>query len=443
MSRLSLTDADHLVRDWFVDTCRSIGCETTVDAMGNIFAVRRGLNNDVPPIYVGSHLDTQPTGGRYDGILGVLSGMEMIRVLNDNWVETEGPIGVVNWTNEEGARFPLTMTASGVWAGETPIEKAYAIRSVIGNDGKTATMKSELERIGYLGSTPCSHTATPMAAHFELHIEQGPILEAEKRRVGIVKGVQAYKWFTIDVTGRDAHTGTTPLNARADALLTAAKMMLHAHRTATAYSALASTGILTLTPGSTNTIPGSVRFSLDVRAAKDSTVAAVEAHLRDAFDSIACGRPVESIELKGTEYDYTLGTTIGHPRGCEVKWTEDSYSPAIDFDGDCIQCVRDSAAALFSGDVKKGEGKESGASSDYDRLTKEMVSGAGHDSVHTSKRCPTSMIFVPCKDGVSHNPEEHCSPEDCATGAQVLLGAVMRYDRLRADRDMGAKSWSE
>lgn len=332
MNRLSLSDSDHLVRDWFVDTCRSIGCETTVDAMGNIFAVRRGLNNDLPPVYAGSHLDTQPSGGRYDGILGVLAGMEMIRVLNDNWIETEGPVGVVNWTNEEGARFPLTMAASGVWAGDTPIEKAYALHSVIGD--KTPTMKTELERIGYLGSIPCSHTAMPMAAHFELHIEQGPILEAEKRKVGIVKGVQAYRWYTIEVTGRDAHTGTTPLNARADALLTASKMILHAHRTATAYSALASTGILTLEPGSTNTIPGKVRFSLDVRAARDDTVDAVEQHLREAFDAIACGRPVESVELKGTEYDYTLGTTIGHPQGCAVTWTTDSISPAVNFNDD-------------------------------------------------------------------------------------------------------------
>ncbi|KAK5158172.1 hypothetical protein LTR04_005243 [Oleoguttula sp. CCFEE 6159] len=405
MSRLSLSDTDSTARDWFAETTSALGCKLTTDAMGNQFAVRPGLQ-DGPPTYAGSHLDTQPTGGRYDGILGVTAAVEMLRVLNDNWVETAYPVGVVNWTNEEGARYPISMVSSGVWAGEIPLSHAHNLREV---GGGSATMKSELERIGYLGETPCSHEVMPMAAHFELHIEQGPILEAENRKIGIVQGVQAYRWFSIDVLGADCHTGTTSFAHRADALLAASKMILHSHRAATAAGALASTGILTLRPGSTNTVPGSVRFSLDIRASKDSTVEAVEADCKAAFARIAAGEDVG---------DLNAGGTPGRP--CTVAWTTDSVSPAINFHADCIRCVTDAAGDLF--------GSEVGA------LTKEMVSGAGHDSVYTSKRVPTTMLFVPCRDGVSHNPREYSTPEDCAVGAQVLLGAVVRYDRLRASR---------
>jgi len=189
MKRLALSDDDKSARDWFVSTTEALGCKTTIDAMGNIFAIRPGLNNDKPPTFVGSHLDTQPTGGRYDGILGVTAGVEMLRVLADNWTETEYPVGVVNWTNEEGARFPKSMCSSGVWAGDIPVETAHNLREV--HPG-TATMAEELERIGYLGSTPASHEAMPMAAHFELHIEQGPLLEMANKKIGIVTGVQAY-----------------------------------------------------------------------------------------------------------------------------------------------------------------------------------------------------------------------------------------------------------
>ncbi|CAK7271742.1 hypothetical protein SEPCBS57363_004778 [Sporothrix epigloea] len=204
MSRLALSDSDKQARDWFVETTQSLGCQTTVDSMGNIFAVRPGRNgHDKPATFAGSHLDTQPTGGRYDGILGVHAGVEMLRVLQELDIQTEYPVGVVNWTNEEGARFPKSMTASGVWAGEIPQADAYSLQEV---GGGTATIQSELQRIGYLGTVPASYQAMPMAAHFELHIEQGPILEAEQKKIGIVTGVQAYRWFTLDVRGR----GTSP-----------------------------------------------------------------------------------------------------------------------------------------------------------------------------------------------------------------------------------------
>ncbi|KAA6414482.1 MAG: hypothetical protein FRX48_01231 [Lasallia pustulata] len=330
-------------------------------------------------------------------------GGEMLRVLVEGGVETEFAVGVVDWTNEEGARFPMSMVASGVWAGEIPIEKAHALKEV-GAGGRT--MREELESIGYLGEMEASYKAMPIAAHFELHIEQGPLLESNKQRIGIVHGVQAYRWHTLTVHGRDAHTGTTDFAHRADALLTTAKLLLHSHRLATAASALASTGILSLSPGSTNTVPGRVRFSLDIRAREDETLEALEAGLRRDFERIAGGRMSAGWG----------GGTRGRP--CGVRWGLDFRSRAVGFHADCIQCVEESARGV----VRREE------------VRREMVSGAGHDSVFTSKRCPTSMIFVPCRDGVSHHPAEYCSPEDCATGAQVLLGAVLRYDRLRAER---------
>ncbi|CAM1510780.1 Fc.00g082930.m01.CDS01 [Cosmosporella sp. VM-42] len=283
MSRLALSDSDKKVRDWFVETTKSLGCDVTIDAMGNIFAVRPGRRSDGAPTFAGSHLDTQPSGGRYDGILGVLAGIEMLKVLHENDVETEFPVGVVNWTNEEGARFPISMMSSGVWAGKIPIDQAYALKEV----GGSATVKSELERIGYLGETPASYKSTPMAAHFELHIEQGPVLERGSRKIGVVQGVQAYRWFTVEIQGRDAHTGSTPLTDRADALLLAARCISQSHRLATKHQALASTGILRLTPGSTNTIPGYVSFTLDIRAPADSTVERLENDLKHDFNLLA------------------------------------------------------------------------------------------------------------------------------------------------------------
>ncbi|KAI1086301.1 amidase [Rostrohypoxylon terebratum] len=402
MSRLALSDSDKDVRDWFVKKTTELGCNVTIDAMGNIFAIRPGRQEGLAT-FAGSHLDTQPTGGRYDGILGVLAGIEMLTVLKDNNWETEFPVGLVNWTNEEGARFPMSMSSSGVWAEEIPLERAHNLREV---GGGTATMKSELERIGYLGSIPASYKSSPMAAHFELHIEQGPILETEKQKVGVVKGVQAYKWFTIDIAGRDAHTGTTPLNSRADAMLLAARLIMHSHRLATTHSALASTGILTLSPGSTNTIPGRVSFTLDVRAPADATVDAMEVALKRDFAKLAAGEDIDGL---------LAGSTPGKP--LSVEWRTDFVSPATIFHPDCIAAVRASAEEV------------TGSSS----LVRDMTSGAGHDSVYSNRRCPTSMIFVPSKNGVSHNPEEYTSPEDCAIGANVLLQSVLRYDQMRAE----------
>ncbi|KAF1993348.1 N-carbamoyl-L-amino acid hydrolase [Amniculicola lignicola CBS 123094] len=412
MSRLALSDADKKARDWFVETTQALGCKTTVDAMGNIFAVRPGLRNDLPPTYAGSHLDTQPTGGRYDGVLGVTAGVEMLKVLADNWVETEYPVGVVNWTNEEGARFPISMVSSGVWAGSVPLETAHNLKEVLPG---TKTMKEELRRIGYLGSTPASYEAMPMAAHFELHIEQGPLLEMSNKKIGVVKGVQAYKWFTVHIKGRDTHTGTTDLKSRADALLAASKMIVHSHRLATAHSALASTGILNLSPGSTNTVPGDVTFSLDIRSPSDATVTRMKQAILEDFQKIAAGE-----DVMGSNENCTSGLPL------TVTITEDFSSPATLFDTDCITTVSSASHCVLG--------------PNSNNLLMEMTSGAGHDSVYTSKRCPTSMIFVPCREGVSHNPEEFCKEEDCALGADVLLQSVIRFDRVRGERRV---SWKQ
>lgn len=276
-------------------------------------------------------------------------------------------------------------------------------------------MLYELKRIGYLGETPASYESIPMAAHFELHIEQGPLLEMSNKKIGVVTGVQAYKWFTVTVKGRDTHTGTTDLKSRADALLVAAKMILHSHRLATSNSALASTGILNLKPGSTNTVPGDVTFSLDIRAPKDETVEKMKELVLADFSKIAAGE-----DILGSNDNCTSGLP------CSVTITEDFDSPATTFHSDCIDSVSKAARSVL------GPNSHS--------LIMDMVSGAGHDSVYANKRCPTSMIFVPCREGVSHNPAEFCKEVDCALGAQVLLQSVLRFDRMRDERRV---SWKQ
>ena len=314
---------------------------------------------------------------------------------------------LIPYNSEEGARFPKSMVSSGVWAEYIPVTTAHDLREVPTVASlPTATsapesMKSALEKIGYLGSVPCSFKSTPMAAHFELHIEQGPYLITAGQRVGVVTAVQAYRWYRINVTGRDTHTGTTAFEHRADAMFASAKMMVRAREVAQKHGCLASIGIVEIKPGSVNTVPGFVSFSLDIRGAATSDVDVVDAELRKEFANIAAEE----------------GKAIGKP--CRVEWQLDFESPAIKFHPDCIACVEDSAKALCAGEANA------------DSLYRTIRSGAGHDSVFTSKRVPTSMIFVPCKDGVSHHPEEFSTADECVDGATVLLQAVIRYDRKR------------
>jgi len=403
MARLALDDTDKQVRDWFMDQCKSLGLQTFFDQMGNLFAIRPGKNRDAPPVMMGSHLDTQPTGGRYDGILGVISGLEVLRTLEREGYQSEGPIGVVNWTNEEGARFPKMAVASGVWAEAVELQTAWDLREVLAKDGAPKSMKEELDRIGYCGERPASFRSNPFAAHFELHIEQGPILEEEERKIGVVRGVQAFKWFNMTVRGRDSHAGTTPLHARKDPVLAASKLIVAANAIAHKFKGLATTGIFTTEPGTVNTMAHTVSFTLDIRHTQDDVLSKMARECEAEFQRI-CHEDSE--------------------KGCEVDWELLVDSPAVVFHQDCINAVEESAEEVCS----------TLAGSEQRKLWRDMISGAGHDSCYTNTRVPTSMIFTPTRSGISHNPTEFCSAEDCALGANVLLGAVLRYDKLRANQ---------
>ncbi|KAH1402953.1 hypothetical protein KXW28_001774 [Aspergillus fumigatus] len=392
MARLTLDDNDASVRRWFAAEVDKLGCSLSIDQMGNMFARQQGkLQTSAPMVAMGSHLDTQPRGGRYDGILGVMAALEVLRTMKENGYQTYYDVGIVNWTNEEGARFPKSMCSSGVWAGAIPIEKAWDLRDI---HDSNVTLKSELERHGFLGQLECSHTAYPLAAHFELHIEQGPILQETGRSIGVVQGAQGYRWFTFTVKGRDTHTGTTPLSARQDPLLAASRMIAASNDIARKHNALASTGIFKIPPNaSTNTVASEVSFTLDIRHPQDGVVHTVQEECLQAFSAIAAQ------DGKGVTFD----------------WTLDTDSPAVKFDQGCLESIQAAANHLVGPDQWMN-----------------ISSGAGHDSVYTSHHCPTAMIFVPCRDGVSHHLTEYCSPEHCALGAQTLLEAVVHYDRTKA-----------
>lgn len=381
IKRLTLSEEDRRVRDWFKAETEALGCTVTVDAVGNMFATRPGKRNDLLPIAMGSHLDTQPTGGKFDGVLGVLGALEALRTLVDLGYETNAPIEIVNWTNEEGSRFAPAMLASGVYAGVFTPDFAYARE-----DRQGVLFKDALEAIGYRGEeTPGAHR---FGAMFELHIEQGPILEDEGRMIGVVQGVQGMRWYEVTVTGQDAHTGATPMYLRRNALLGAARMVdridaiAHAH----APHAVGTVGLIENRPNSRNVIPGEVFFTVDLRHPDDAVLDAMESELRAALGEI-----LTPLKLAFEE---------------KRIW----HSPAVKFAPDLIDCVRIGAErAGFS--------------------HRDMVSGAGHDAAYVARVAPTTMIFVPCAGGISHNEAESTSLEECAAGAQVLLEAVLEYDR--------------
>ncbi|KAF2203678.1 amidase [Delitschia confertaspora ATCC 74209] len=387
MRRLTLSQEDKQVRDWLVEECKSLGCEVKIDQMGNIFAIRPGTAKDKKPIAMGSHLDTQPAGGRYDGILGVMAALEVLRTLHETKTDTYCPIALVNWTNEEGARYPGAMMASGVWStkSSTPLEACWG---TLDKDG--IIMKKALKDIGYLGITPCDYRENGFESHFELHIEQGPILEREKKTIGVVTAVQAMMWFAVRISGVEGHAGTTPMTHRSDALVTASRFITAVRDIARASElGVATVGVINSDTSSQATIPAGINFIIDIRCSTDEMVDQLAGQIFKRFHEI-----VEQ-ENNGTSYKTTR--TWGLP---ESKFHET-----------CIEAVR--TAAL----------KEVGA----DQIM-EMKSKAGHDSAWTSRVVPTSMIFVPSKDGISHNPNEHTSPEHCALGAQVLLQSVLHYD---------------
>lgn len=294
----------------------------------------------------------------------------------------------------------MVTVASSVWAGSMPLEAAWNCEEVIKPSSPPRTMQQELERIGYLGNTPATHTATPMAAHLELHIEQGPILEDEGLKIGVVTGGQAYNWYEVEVKGRDSHAGTTPLASRSDALLGAAKMIVEGNRVAKQFGGLVTTGIIRAEPGSVNTLPHTVRFTLDARHPKNEVLREIVEGCRKGFERIAS----EDCE-----------------RGVEVKWKCLTENEAVKFNPQCVDFIEEAAE----------EACEIAGIANASKMWKHLVSGAGHDSCHASKHCPTAMIFTPTRDGMSHTPSEYCSPEDCVIGAQTLFGAMMRLDAAR------------
>ncbi|MTI09432.1 Zn-dependent hydrolase [Curvivirga aplysinae] len=377
--RLALTDIDKEGRDLFIQWCKDAGCSIRIDKMGNIFARREGRNPDLKPIMTGSHLDSQPTGGRFDGVYGVLAGLEVVRALNDADYETEAPIEVAVWTNEEGSRFAPAMVSSGVFAKVFDLE--YGL-SRADSDGKT--MGEELERIGYAGPDEPNIDGHPVGAYFEAHIEQGPILEDEEKTIGVVTDAQGQRWYEITLTGVEAHAGPTPMHLRKDALLGASRIVEAVNRIGMKNQpfACATVGMLENYPNSRNVIPGKVFLTVDFRHPDDEVLAKMDKELREAVDEITKGI--------GLEMDF------------EQIW----YYAPIKFEDSCVQAVRD--------------GVELGGYSNRD-----MVSGAGHDACYLSKVTPTGMIFIPCVDGISHNEVEDATPEWCEAGGQVLLQAMV------------------
>jgi len=375
--RLALTDLDREARDLFVDWTKKEGCSIKVDKMGNIFARREGRDPDLPPVMTGSHLDTQPTGGRFDGVYGVLAGLEILRSLNDLEYETEHPIEVAVWTNEEGSRFAPAMVASGVFAGVYDLE--YGL-SRADEDGKT--MGEELERIGYAGSEEVG--GRDVSAFFEVHIEQGPILEEDDKPIGVVTDAQGQRWYEITITGVESHAGPTPMDRRKDALLGAARVVELVNKVGldNAPVACATVGMINSYPNSRNVIPGQVFLTIDFRHPKDDVLKGMDEAMRAGVEKI-CQDIGLTYELEQIFY----------------------YAP-VPFEESCVNAVRDAAK-------------------DCGYAYRDIVAGAGHDACYMAQVAPTSMVFVPCIDGISHNEVEDAKPEWITAGANVLLRAML------------------
>ena len=377
VKRLTLTEVDRQGRDRFKGWCEALGLTVRVDAIGNMFARRAGRDPNRLPVLMGSHLDSQPSGGKFDGALGVIAGLEVMRSLNDLGITTEAPIELVNWTDEEGSRFGHSLMGSGAWAGVYPLEKVYGLRDVEG-----VSVEEALTGIGYKGAHPAR--PFPADAYFELHIEQGPILEREGRMIGIVTGAQAQVWYDAVVTGQDAHAGTTPPSARRDALVTAARIITLVDQLmrARGEDGRGTIGQLHVAPNSRNVVPGEVRFSVEFRHPDFAEIA----RLAEDFPRLAG----------------EIATAAGTP----LALTELFRLPAQPFDPGCVALVRDAAARLGL-------------------PAREIVSGAGHDAVYVARSVPTAMIFTPCKDGLSHNEAESIEPGEAEAGCQVLFEAVL------------------
>lgn len=377
VKRLTLSDLDKTGRDTFKGWCEALGLTVRVDAIGNMFARREGRDAKRLPVLMGSHLDSQPTGGKFDGALGVIAGLEVMRTLHDLNIQTEAPIELVNWTDEEGSRFGHSLMGSGTWAGIYTLEKAYGLKDLEG-----VSVSEALDRIGYKGA----HAAKPFPAdaYFELHIEQGPILEREGKQVGIVTGAQAQVWYDAVITGRDSHAGTTPPSMRRDALVAAARVvtLVDELMRARGEDGRGTVGFLQIPQASRNVVPGEVRFSVEFRHPDDAQI-----------QGLAATFPGQAKALV-------------EATGCSLDLTELFVIPAQPFDPSCVELVRQATQRLgFS--------------------SREIISGAGHDAVYVARSVPTAMIFTPCKDGLSHNEAESILPEEAEAGCQVLFEAVV------------------
>ncbi|PXX61381.1 N-carbamoyl-L-amino-acid hydrolase [Pseudomonas sp. LAMO17WK12:I10] len=375
--RLALTDLDRQARDLFVRWCEEAGCSVSIDGIGNIFARRAGRNPQLPPVMTGSHIDTQPTGGKFDGCYGVMAGLEVIRTLNDLGLQTEAPIEVVVWTNEEGSRFPPCMMGSGVFAGKFDLDDTLRKQ-----DEQGLSVGSELRRIGYAG--PRAVLGHPVGAYFEAHIEQGPVLEDRQTTIGVVMGCLGQKWFDLTLTGVEAHAGPTPMHLRKDALVGAAQVVSAVNRIAHEQQphACGTVGCLSLHPGSRNVIPGQVQMTLDLRHLHADKLQAMVDEVRQVIED----------------------TCQQHGLGFELTPTADF--PPLDFDPACVAAVRQGAEQLGLSHM-------------------DIVSGAGHDAIFIAELGPAGMIFVPCEGGISHNEIENAAPQDLADGCAVLLRAMV------------------
>ena len=377
--RLTLTDLDRQGRDLVTRWGREAGLEVTIDKIGNGFMRRAGRNNNLPPIVAGSHIDTQPTGGKFDGNYGVLAALEVVRTLNDHGFETEAPVEVAFWTNEEGSRFVPVMMGSGVFAKVFTLEHAYAA-----TDTEGKSVKDELTKIGYVGAQePGEH---PIGSYFEAHIEQGPVLEDNDKTIGVVQGVLGIRWFDCTVTGMEAHAGPTPMGLRKDAMQVSAKLMQEVVAVANRFAphGRGTVGMVQVHPNSRNVIPGRVKFSIDLRNATDALV-----------DQMAD-------EVKAFAAQLSAST------GLEIKIEMVSSYPAQAFHPSCMSAVARAAQKLG-----------------YSNMP--AVSGAGHDAVYMARLAPSGMIFIPCKDGISHNEIESATPEHITAGCNVLLHAILEH----------------
>jgi N-carbamoyl-L-amino-acid hydrolase len=365
--RLTLSAEDKQVRDWFRKACQAAGLEVRVDALGSMFGVRKGRDMSKPPVGLGSHLDTQPTGGKYDGVLGTLAALEVVRTLNDAGIETEVPLCICNWTNEEGSRFAPATMASAAYAGE------YATENILGRkDATGVTVGDALDGIGYRGSEPVGQRK--FSAFVELHIEQGPLLEAENKTIGVVDRGQGIIWYDGKITGFESHAGTTPMPLRRDALATLSEIVLAVERIARKHAVIVAP--------SRNVIPGEIAFTVDVRSPESKTLDAIDRELREAIAEIAPRRKA-AVDLAAI-------------------WRKE---PTV-FDAKLVDAVESSAKMLG-----------------YSH--RRITSGAGHDACNLATVVPAAMVFVPCKDGVSHNELEDATQLDCAAGANVLMHTVL------------------